>query len=101
MFSPDETYHLWVTAFEVRMSQWVNSFLILHVPTETPVFSLEGTLWSIEGPSFEGNVLSATLREYPGTRPALHVAFHLDERKAVVDGKEHALEALETALRGK
>ena len=65
MNSPDETYSLDVTSYELQMGQWVHSFQIVHNPTGDVVFSLEQTLWSIQGPSYEGNVLSATLRLFP------------------------------------
>ena len=100
--SPDGRYIIRVNAWEARMSLWVETPDVWDTVANKSLLTFRDSNWSLDHASWEnGNIVTMSLRKYPGdhTPPSVAVTLDCVARSATVAGKPvKSLSEIESAL---
>ncbi|WP_338873010.1 hypothetical protein WBJ53_29425 [Spirosoma sp. SC4-14] len=67
IFSPDQSYKVEFSVYEMRMSHWIEKPYLVRVGNDEVVFSLESDPWSASNVHWVDNeTVEMYLRKYPG-----------------------------------
>lgn len=98
LLSADGTLRVEFTAFEPRMSHWIYSPIVTHVPTGDVLLDLDGSLWDAVGSFDDRNRLTLEMRRYPGHEPGQTAVIDFDTGKVTIRPDEPAAKPGETTL---
>lgn len=96
--SSDGTYRVGFGAFEPRMSHWVFSPVITHVPSGEVLLDLNGTLWDAAAEFRSPTLLYMEMRKYPGDGPGMNAEIDLANRTVTAKGDEEGAVARTMSL---
>ncbi len=99
--SPDGRFAIEITAWEARMSHWIETPRIVDARTGAVVFAFESGSWSLDRATWTtAQVVSLLLRKYPGNHTPVDIACEIDcaARTATVAGSAVPLAELERRL---
>lgn len=85
--SPDGVFRVEFQEFEMRMSHWVCTPRVTHVPSGRVVLDLWGTLWDGSPETDADGRLRLSLREYPGDKPGYDLVFDPKTGEATREGR--------------
>ena len=83
---------------EMRMSHWVYAPKVEEVATNNVLLDLTGGLWDFVGAKEEKEVLTLTLRKYPGDSKDVSVSVRKGEHSLYLKGKAYEAAALKKEL---
>ncbi|MFC3627442.1 hypothetical protein ACFOKJ_15085 [Vogesella amnigena] len=91
---------LMVTAVphEMRMSHWVYAPKVEETATGNVLLDLTGSLWDMVGAKEEGEILTISLRKYPGNSEEISFSIRKGERLLYLKGKAYEASGLKTEL---
>jgi len=101
LVSPDRRFTIEITAWEARMSHWIETPKILDTKTGFLVFSFADGSWSLDRATWtSANVVQLLLRKYPGNHTPTDVTCEIDclARTASIGGTAAPLAELERRL---
>jgi len=82
----------------MRMSHWVYAPKVEEVTTGTVLLDLTGDLWDLVGAKEEKEVLTISLRKYPGGSAGVSVSVRKGERLLYLEGKAYEFVRLKKEL---
>lgn len=98
--SPDGRYGFRISAWEARMSHWIETAELIETRTEEALFGFADSNWSLDNAVWEGpTVVRMTVRKYPGNHlpPDFTVVLDCETKAVSVDGvaiaKPHLVES--------
>jgi hypothetical protein len=95
------SYEISVSAWEARMSLWIETPTLRNKATGEVVLSLRDTNWSLNSARWRSDdVVELRLRKYPGSHTPAEIMATLDcsQRTARIDGMVMPISELEAAL---
>lgn len=85
---------------EMRMSHWVYAPKVEETATGNVLLDLTGGLWDIVGAKEEGEMLTLSLRKYPGNSEGISISLRKGERLLYLKGNAYEASGLKTELDG-
>jgi hypothetical protein len=96
-------YEISLSAWEARMSLWIETPTLRNKATGEVVASFRDTNWSLNSARWlSDDVVELRMRKYPGSHTPAEIMATLDcsERTARIDGSVMPISQVETALEG-
>lgn len=83
---------------EMRMSHWVYAPKVEETATGNVLLDLTGGLWDMVGAKEEGEILTLSLRKYPGNSEGISISVRKGERLLYLHGKAYEASCLKAEL---
>jgi hypothetical protein len=88
--SPDGRFHLFVDAWDVRNSHWIESPQLRDMETGEVILQFSSASWSLDRSDWTADqVVELTLRKYPGHHAPVHFVITVDCGRGTAELKSH------------
>ncbi|EHO08602.1 hypothetical protein [Myroides odoratimimus] len=91
-------YQIWAALVEMRMSHWVNTFVIRDAITHEAVLDTGSNTWDLENYREENNQLILIFRIYPEGNVSYTLTVDFDLQKIIYEGQLYDFNSLNTII---